>query len=65
MKADQSEAEPGWLGGMKDNMEGWFPEAYAQPAEDVEEETGQTTDPHQTALTTDNQQFFGSGFVAR
>ena len=65
MKADQSEAEPGWLGGIRDSMEGWFPEAYAQPAEDAEGETGQTTDPHQTALTPDNQQFFGSGFVAR
>ena len=68
VKADQSDAEPGWLGGHKGSLEGWFPEAYAQPVGDSEgvgEEGAPTTDPQQAAVTTDDQQFFGSEFVAR
>ena len=30
MLADQSAAEPGWLGGEKDGKTGWFPEAYIE-----------------------------------
>ena len=57
VKTDQSEAEPGWLGGVNGDKEGWFPDAYAQPVDDSEQtaiETGEES--------ADDQQFFGNYF---
>ena len=59
MKTDQSEAEPGWLGGVKDGAEGWFPDAYAQPADDSEQTATETG-----GESTDDQQFFGTDFAS-